>query len=107
MAIRATHVVPIPTPRAAEFVTVAAPAASAAGTVLPIDRIEQERTFWCWAACAQMILAFQGRTLSQCELANIALGRTDCCGTGAACNMTISVAPQTGEPNVMALYEDP
>ena len=39
----------------------------------------QETNNWCWIACAQMVHAFFGHSITQCSLANARLGRTDCC----------------------------
>ena len=39
----------------------------------------QETDQWCWAASAQMIMAFHNRDVTQCLQANNYLGRGDCC----------------------------
>src|SRR3546814_15936252 len=41
----------------------------------------QETGNWCWIANAQMVHAYFGHSITQCELANSRLGRTDCCTT--------------------------
>ncbi|WP_394826522.1 C39 family peptidase [Pendulispora albinea] len=43
---------------------------------------------WCWAASGEMIMAALpgGYDPTQCEEANHALGRSDCCSNGNACN---------------------
>ncbi|ACL55710.1 hypothetical protein [Methylobacterium nodulans] len=68
------------------------PAASALGGAGPaqhrktnfrIDRQEQDN--WCWSAVGVSIERFYDhtQTRTQCELANTALGRQDCCTDGA------------------------
>jgi hypothetical protein len=51
----------------------------------------QDQTNWCWAAVAASADAFFNAVSaqSQCAIANGELGRTDCCGGGAAgpCNV--------------------
>ena len=44
----------------------------------------QEQDQWCWAATAQMTAAYSGVSMPQCEQANVATGRTDCCTDPAA-----------------------
>lgn len=39
----------------------------------------QETNNWCWAAVTQMLAEHEGIDVSQCDLANHRLGRTDCC----------------------------
>src|SRR3546814_994727 len=39
----------------------------------------QETGNWCWIANVQMVHAYFGHSITQCELANSRLGRTDCC----------------------------
>lgn len=59
----------------------AAPLAAAVGDiVLDVPYIRQKQNQWCWAACAQMIAAFLGKTdVTQCKLANFLHGQTKCC----------------------------
>lgn len=47
----------------------------------------QERTMWCWAACAQMVLAQMGVSPipKQCEVAAKGFGE-DCCAAPDPCN---------------------
>lgn len=55
----------------------------------------QETNNWCWIACAQMVHSYFGHSITQCELANDRLGRTDCCNPedeGSSC-------PKTSECN--------
>jgi hypothetical protein len=44
---------------------------------LPVPLIAQETDFWCWAACAQMIMRYKGRDVSQVDQASKRFG-TDC-----------------------------
>jgi hypothetical protein len=39
----------------------------------------QETDYWCWAACAQMIMDYNDHNISQCKQANDLFGRSDCC----------------------------
>lgn len=48
---------------------------------LGVPLIAQEQSNWCWAASAQMIGQWYGINIPQCEQANYAFGRTDCCTT--------------------------
>lgn len=41
--------------------------------------VGQEQYDWCWAATAQMVAAYSAVSISQCEEANVATSRTDCC----------------------------
>src|SRR3712207_2834287 len=52
-------------------------------TGLSIER--QERTNWCWSAVGISVERFYNpdSTRTQCELANVALRRSDCCGEAA------------------------
>ncbi len=51
----------------------------------------QETANWCWIACAQMVHSYFGHTVTQCDLANARLGRSDCCNfqnEGVSCPKT-------------------
>lgn len=56
--------------------------------------VPQEQSLWCWAATSQMTAAYYGVGLSQCQLANVRSGRSDCCTNPASasdmtkCNVT-------------------
>lgn len=41
--------------------------------------VPQQQYNWCWAATAQMAAAYSSVTINQCDEANVATGRTDCC----------------------------
>jgi hypothetical protein len=58
---------------------------------------KQEQTYWCWSACAQMVLErLEMRPVPrQCEIAHKRLG-TDCCTTPAACNQPCSMSEVAG-----------
>lgn len=58
--------------------------AFAAGTPAPSVRLNvtmrpQETQMWCWAASAQMVMEFLGKTVRQCDQANRRLGISSCC----------------------------
>jgi len=46
---------------------------------LGVALVAQETPMWCWAASAQMTMAFLGASVNQCDQANKRFGRTDCC----------------------------
>jgi hypothetical protein len=48
--------------------------------------IPQERSQWCWAACAQMIADYFGRNVSQCSLARRLFSVKKCCESGSGFN---------------------
>lgn len=55
-------------------------------TNIPVPYIPQENETWCWAAAMRMVvLAHQTNAPQQCELANMAFDRTDCCPANPAC----------------------
>lgn len=49
-------------------------------TTLSYDHQQQEHSLWCWLATARNVLTTLGKTVTQCELANWSLDRTDACG---------------------------
>lgn len=55
--------------------------------VLPIPFAHQEQTNWCWAACCQMVLAYRGIPVQQCDMASFQFG-ANCCAAPASstCN---------------------
>ena len=52
--------------------------------------IAQEQRNWCWSAVSVSIERFydSGAARQQCELANTALARNDCCADGASDSLT-------------------
>lgn len=54
---------------------------------LPVSLYAQETSQWCWAASGQMIMTYLGYPVRQCDEANHAGGRSDCCNspTPSAC----------------------
>ena len=66
--------------------------------ILDVSMIYQEQTYWCWAACTQMIFDYYGISLEQCEIAEIArildytynpyprFGGSNCCNPNNGCN---------------------
>jgi hypothetical protein len=53
----------------------------AATVLLPFPLRAQEHSEWCWAGTIQAVLAYYGTSVSQCVIANVATGRSDCCDT--------------------------
>lgn len=50
------------------------------GNSLSVPKRTQEYSNWCWNGSSQSILYYFGQTPSQCEIANFAWNRSDCCG---------------------------
>ena len=47
---------------------------------LAIPRVEQTQTNWCWAACAEMVLHYFGKSaLAQCDFATFLVNDPSCC----------------------------
>jgi hypothetical protein len=72
---------------------------SGADTLLRVPQLTQEHSNWCWDASGQATLQYYyGASVSQCAIANWALGRTDCCGSSASspCNAANYMAYHTG-----------
>jgi len=55
------------------------PHAPGATTMLSVPLRPQEQSNWCWAATTQMITAYSGVGVNQCDEANYNTGRSDCC----------------------------
>jgi Peptidase_C39 like family len=53
---------------------------SVSAATLPFDHQFQEHSNWCWLAATTNLLAYHGKTTTQCELANWAFDRNDACG---------------------------
>lgn len=61
-------------------------AAATALAPIPVPYVAQENEAWCWAAAIRMaVLAHQAYAPAQCELANMAFNRNDCCPANPAC----------------------
>jgi hypothetical protein len=77
MSLKITDGVPIPVtaPQAAATEMVAAAITS---HQLEIQRARQEKSDWCWAACAHMVLTVFDQNVSQCDVASF-LRETNCC----------------------------
>jgi hypothetical protein len=105
MSLRARVIRPIVPPAVTLRYTAGA---GAGGASLPVARRQQEETNWCWAAGAQMVLRFKGQAaVTQCEIVNRALGRTDCCvnGSGVDCNQPMTVDAGGGpEMDITKIY---
>jgi hypothetical protein len=63
---------------------------------VPLD--PQLQSEWCWAASAEMVMAYLGTNVEQCAQANYLFGRTDCC-TNADSAEDLSECNQPGWPN--------
>src|SRR5665213_927301 len=63
------------TPKPSIASTCVPAAISSLNVVLRAQKTEQ----WCWAASAQMLMEYLGKTVEQCDQANVRLGRSDCC----------------------------
>jgi len=61
-------------------------------SILPVAHLTQMKSQWCWAAAAQMVLDYYGQSKSQCELANILLGKRTCCFWVNRCNVSCTEA---------------
>jgi hypothetical protein len=61
-------------------IVMALPAVALADDVLYTPETIQEHSQWCWAGSSQAVLDHYGTYVEQCEIANWAWGRTDCCG---------------------------
>jgi hypothetical protein len=53
---------------------------NAANVKLEVPSILQDYSNWCWDASSKAVLDYYGNSVSQCQIANWALGRNDCCG---------------------------
>jgi len=64
----------------------------------PVPQIFQERTEWCWAACAQMVLQFYGdASVQQCDLATQLFGEPCCANPDSPlCNEPAQVPDLAG-----------
>lgn len=57
--------------------------------LLPVPHVIQSKTQWCWAACAEMVLAYYGTQVAgQCEIAGWLHDLEGCCASadGEECN---------------------
>ena len=62
-----------------------------ADVLLNVPNIAQEHSQWCWAATSRATLDYYRSWVSQCQIANWAWGRSDCCASSVfywshACN---------------------
>ena len=62
-------------------------AAYASQETLDIAFQQQGQPDWCWAAVTQMVGENYGSTISQCQAANAALHRSDCCKSPSSCSV--------------------
>lgn len=68
----------------------------AGDTTLSVPVVAQEHSQWCWVGSSSAVMQYYGRTLSQCQIANWAWSRTDCCG-----NTTFSWNHACNQPNYL------
>lgn len=61
---------------------------------LPVSYYAQETDFWCWAAGAEMLMAYSGTDVPQCQQANKRFSKNDCCPSSTA----LSYCVKGGEP---------
>jgi hypothetical protein len=66
-----------------------------ADTTLNITLATQEHSNWCGVASSKMVLSYYGNILNQCDIANWAYGRSDCCGN-TTFDWSHSCNPSTG-----------
>jgi hypothetical protein len=53
------------------------------GQVLDVPKTIQEHSMWCWDASSVCVLNWYGFIFTQCEIADWAFSRSDCCGEPA------------------------
>ena len=53
---------------------------------LQVTLYPQLQDEWCWAASGEMIMSYLGKNVAQCDEANHAQNRTDCCSNPSACD---------------------
>jgi hypothetical protein len=67
--------------------------------VIPFEMGRQVYSNWCWAAVAASVAACYGKTYRQCAIANVELGRRDCCEPPRnAAHVDFDVANVFGSP---------
>ena len=59
-------------------------------SVFEFYQAEQQYDNWCWAACIQMVLNYQGIKISQCNIVSKAYGQ--CINATADCNVMVKAA---------------
>jgi hypothetical protein len=65
--------------------------------MLNIPRVEQEASFWCWAACGVMIGRHFGLNLKQCEIINRCFRVSTACSQPASANVPVAIPRITPE----------
>lgn len=65
--------------------------------VLSIARVEQEASFWCWAACGVMVGRHFGRNLRQCEIIKRCFTVATACSAPATANVPVTIPRITPE----------
>lgn len=69
-------------------------AADSSDVLLGVPNKPQVHDQWCWAGASQALLEYYGTVAAQCDIANWARGRSDCCG-----NTTFSWSHPCNQPN--------
>jgi hypothetical protein len=64
--------------------------------LLEVPERIQEHSQWCWAGTSQAVLEYYGPVVNQCDIANWAWSRSDCCG-----NSTFNWSHACNQPNYM------
>ena len=72
-----------------------------ADVTVEVPEKSQEHSLWCWAGTSQAVLEYYGAVVSQCDIANWAWSREDCCGNSDfnwdhACNQRNSMSGAGG-----------
>lgn len=80
---------------------VAAVSLAATSGIIDVPLFSQQRTLWCWAACAKMVLHSLGENVRQCRIANSLLDN-NCCA--ASCGKTCC-NNDCSEDDVATVYE--
>jgi hypothetical protein len=70
------------------FLSILAVNSNAGSNKLNIVGYAQEQTMWCWAACSETILKYNGISDfgKQCTLVDYAWNKTTCCNNPGSCN---------------------
>jgi hypothetical protein len=79
-------------------VELSASVAHAGYNSLALPYYGQTESEWCAIASAEMLLAYYGSSVQQCEMANYDFGRTDCCSNPSSSTCNPSSGSFTGKP---------
>jgi hypothetical protein len=56
---------------------------AAEDVLLGVPETAQEHSQWCWAGSSKAVLDYYGSSVKQCDIANWAWGKNDCCSSAA------------------------